>query len=75
MTKPFKFFLKTYKATLSFMLEVLFGRGCRFSPTCSEYTARAIEKHGVIKGTLLGAKRLFRCHPFSAPGFDPVPNK
>jgi len=46
---------------------------CRFTPTCSEYTAQAIAKHGVFKGILLGTWRILRCNPFSRGGFDPVP--
>jgi uncharacterized protein len=46
---------------------------CRFYPTCSEYAAEAIETHGALKGTVLAASRLSRCHPWSAGGFDPVP--
>ena len=46
---------------------------CRFQPTCSAYAAEAIRTHGVLKGTLLGTWRILRCHPFSAPGPDPVP--
>ncbi|MCS7093127.1 MAG: membrane protein insertion efficiency factor YidD [Patescibacteria group bacterium] len=45
---------------------------CRFTPSCSEYTYQAVEKYGVIKGLLLGLKRVLRCHPFSRGGFDPV---
>ncbi len=50
-----------------------FPRVCRFYPTCSEYTKEAITKYGVIKGTWLGIKRIFKCHPFSPGGYDPVP--
>jgi putative membrane protein insertion efficiency factor len=46
---------------------------CRYIPTCSHYGYEAITKHGLIKGGLLTAKRLLRCHPFSRGGFDPVP--
>ncbi len=67
--------LNLYKGSLSFVLEVLFGKGCRFTPTCSEYVKEAVEKYGVIKGSTLGFKRVLRCHPFSSPGFDPVPQK
>ena len=45
---------------------------CRFRPTCSEYTAQAIEKYGVLKGGLLGLWRILRCHPFSKGGDDPL---
>jgi putative membrane protein insertion efficiency factor len=46
---------------------------CRYIPTCSQYGYEAITKHGLIKGGLLTAKRLLRCHPFSKGGIDPVP--
>ncbi len=46
---------------------------CRFYPTCSMYALEAIEKHGAAKGSWLAAKRIARCHPFNAGGYDPVP--
>jgi len=45
---------------------------CRFIPTCSEYAILAIEKHGVIKGVWMSAKRILKCHPFHSGGYDPV---
>ena len=51
----------------------LFGPKCRFYPTCSHYAIEAIEKHGVLKGTLLAALRLMRCNPLFPGGYDPVP--
>lgn len=45
---------------------------CRFTPTCSQYTYQAIEKYGVIKGLLLGLKRIIRCHPWNKGGYDPL---
>ena len=50
-----------------------FPPSCLFTPTCSEYTYQAIEKHGILRGVYLGVKRLLRCHPFSPGGYDPVP--
>jgi hypothetical protein len=49
------------------------GRRCRFFPSCSEYAAEALQKHGAVKGTRLGLKRISRCHPWNPGGFDPVP--
>ncbi len=46
---------------------------CRFEPTCSVYMVEAIEKRGILRGMYLGLRRVLRCHPFSAGGFDPVP--
>ena len=46
---------------------------CRHIPTCSNYMIEAIEKHGTIKGTWLGIKRLSKCNPWGTSGYDPVP--
>lgn len=48
---------------------------CRFYPTCSEYSAVAINRFGVIKGLFLSIWRLFRCNPFFKGGYDPVPDR
>lgn len=45
---------------------------CRFYPTCSQYTLQAIEKYGAFKGSILGVKRICRCHPFHPGGYDPL---
>lgn len=46
---------------------------CRFTPTCSQYAAEAIAKHGPAKGLWLALKRICRCHPWGGSGYDPVP--
>lgn len=45
---------------------------CKFYPTCSAYAAEAVEKFGVRKGLWMAARRVFRCRPFHAGGYDPV---
>ena len=55
------------------MFSPLFSGSCRFLPSCSAYATEAIARHGVIRGSVLAARRLARCHPFAAAGADPVP--
>ncbi|MGV6809346.1 MAG: membrane protein insertion efficiency factor YidD [bacterium] len=63
------FLIRGYQLILS----PLMGSNCRYYPTCSCYTHEAIEKHGAFKGMWLGMKRILRCHPWAAGGYDPVP--
>ena len=48
---------------------------CRYKPTCSEYFIQALQIHGVWRGSVLGIKRILRCHPWGGSGYDPVPPK
>lgn len=52
----------------------LFGRRCRYEPTCSAYAAQSVRRFGAGRGSVLAAWRLLRCNPFSHGGFDPVPD-
>ncbi len=61
--------LRVYRLILSPILP----QSCRFEPTCSAYAIEAVVRHGVVRGTALAGRRLLRCHPYSAAGFDPVP--
>ena len=56
------------------LLSPFFGKQCRFTPTCSNYSKEAIEKHGNIKGVSLTIKRLLKCHPWGESGLDSVPD-
>jgi putative membrane protein insertion efficiency factor len=61
--------IRTWQVALSPLL----GPSCRFEPSCSQYTAEAIERHGVLRGVGMGVRRVGRCHPFHSGGYDPVP--
>src|SRR5437868_3012138 len=62
--------LRLYKLLFS----PYFPGACRFLPSCSEYAATAIRRHGVLRGVWLAIRRLARCHPLCAAGHDPVPS-
>jgi len=64
-------FLSFYKKAISPYL----GNNCRFSPTCSEYAMGAVERFGVLRGSLLAVWRILRCNPFCKGGYDPVPER
>ena len=65
--------IKAYRLFISPFITPIFGASCRYNPTCSEYSITAIQRYGILKGGLLSAKRVLRCHPFHAGGNDPVP--
>ncbi len=64
-------FLRLYRLLIS----PLYGQVCRFHPTCSAYALGAVERHGALLGSYLAARRLIRCHPWNAGGYDPVPER
>jgi putative membrane protein insertion efficiency factor len=66
-----KILIRVYQVALS----PLIGPNCRYYPTCSQYAIEAIEIHGSLLGTWLTIKRISRCHPWHAGGFDPVPGR
>ncbi len=64
-------FIRFYKACLSPALPT----SCRFYPTCSTFAYQAIQEWGVRRGVGMALRRIWRCHPFGAFGYDPVPEK
>jgi putative membrane protein insertion efficiency factor len=62
------FFVLMYRVTLGRFM----GGHCRYHPTCSQYMIDAIHKHGPIRGTWRGLKRIGRCHPWGGNGYDPA---
>ena len=62
-------FVRAYQVGISPLLPA----SCRYYPSCSMYAVEALEKHGAARGAWLAARRVLRCHPFRAGGYDPVP--
>lgn len=72
--KPTLWVIRIYQIVSKVILKSIFlGGGCRFRPSCSEYTYQAVAKYGTIKGLFLGLTRILRCHSFSQGGHDPIP--
>jgi len=65
----FKILIRFYQYGIS----PYFPKACRFTPTCSEYALQAVGKYGAVKGSVLAAKRIAKCHPWGGHGYDPVP--
>lgn len=61
--------LKIYRLVIS----PLYGDVCRYYPSCSAYALSAVTRHGALRGSWYAARRLLRCHPWAAGGYDPVP--
>ncbi len=69
MSAPLVALIRLYQRFLSPLL----GPRCRYHPSCSEYAAQALRRHGILRGSLLSGWRLLRCNPWSHGGHDPVP--
>ncbi|MCW9036931.1 membrane protein insertion efficiency factor YidD [Altibacter sp.] len=69
LTYPFILLIRWYQ----FFISPLLPSSCRYTPTCSHYSIEALQKHGLIRGGWLSAKRIASCHPWGGSGYDPVP--
>ncbi|MEC8836078.1 MAG: membrane protein insertion efficiency factor YidD [Bacteroidota bacterium] len=69
LTLPVLLLIKIYQL----ILRPFIPSACRFQPTCSRYSAEALRKHGVFKGSYLMVRRISKCHPWGSSGYDPVP--
>ena len=74
MRSPLKLVLIGLLKAYRFAISPLYGQVCRYHPTCSAYALEAVTVHGGIKGSWLAVRRVARCHPWAAGGYDPVPN-
>ena len=68
-SRPLLLLIRGYQRAISPLLPP----ACRYGPTCSQYALEAIEAHGALRGGWLALRRLSRCHPGRAGGYDPVP--
>ena len=79
MSKIIIFFIINLIKFYRFFISPLLGNRCRYLPTCSEYYIESLKTHGLIKGSIMGMKRIFSCHPFKilggGHGLDLVQNK
>ena len=61
--------LHGYRATISHA----YGDVCKYYPSCSAYAVGAVQQHGAVKGSVMAAARIARCHPWAKGGVDDVP--
>ncbi|HEX3036525.1 MAG TPA: membrane protein insertion efficiency factor YidD [Thermodesulfobacteriota bacterium] len=69
---PFVLLIDLSINTYRYFISPILPHSCRFYPSCSEYALQAFRKYGFLKGSWLALKRLTKCHPLSAGGYDPI---
>ncbi len=69
-----KLVLKALIRGYQILISPLFPATCRYTPTCSSYALTAIERFGPWRGSWMAIKRIVRCNPWHAGGYDPVPS-
>ena len=65
--------IRTLIRAYQLLLRPVLPPSCRFYPSCSNYAAEAVARHGASPGSWLALRRLLRCHPWGNGGYDPVP--
>jgi putative membrane protein insertion efficiency factor len=73
MRDPLRLLLIGLLRAYRLLISPLYGQVCRYHPTCSAYALEAVTVHGSVRGTWMAARRVARCHPWAAGGYDPVP--
>jgi uncharacterized protein len=71
MATLLKLLVRLYRNTIGLTLP----NSCRYQPTCSQYALDALTEYGAVRGAWLALKRIARCHPLAAGGYDPVPTR
>ncbi|CAI9402678.1 membrane protein insertion efficiency factor YidD [Nocardioides sp. T2.26MG-1] len=72
---PVRYLLIGLLRAYRLLISPLYGQVCRYHPSCSAYALEAVEKRGSLVGVWLSVRRLVRCHPWAAGGYDPVPTR